>query len=431
MGKHRTSVPRRASSYLASRTRLGMKFGLETTRLLVEALGHPERCYTTLLVAGTNGKGSVVAYTDAVLRASGLRVGRYTSPHLVNVFERIAVGGRAIAPRAFEAAVGSVRAAAVDLVRAGRIADHPTFFEALTVAAFEHFRRRRVDAAVLEVGMGARLDATNVAEPVASAIVSIDRDHEQFLGSTLGAIAVEKAGVLRSGRTTVLGPLAAEARRAIEARAKQVGARLVDAAQGSRFEETAAGLTLHTPGGRYAGLKPLPGAHQRANLLVAVRLLEELQDAGLAVDLAVVPSAVARTRWPGRLQWIRGRQPLLLDGAHNPAAARALAQHLRSLQPFVLLFGVMADKDVPGLAQELFPLAAHVVLTQPKVGRAATPAAIAARVGALALGARREPGVAKALTLARRLAPPGRPIVVAGSLYLVGEVLRLVTKPRK
>jgi dihydrofolate synthase/folylpolyglutamate synthase len=153
-----------------------------------------------VLVAGTNGKGSVVAYADAGLRASGLAVGRYTSPHLVRVNERIAVGGRDVGASAFETAVGRVRAAAARLVRAGRIPAHPTYFEVLTAAALDHFRRAHVDAAVLEVGMGGRLDATNVVAPLASAIVSIARDHEQFLGSTLDAIAREKAGVLRRGR---------------------------------------------------------------------------------------------------------------------------------------------------------------------------------------------------------------------------------------
>ncbi|HET7292020.1 MAG TPA: bifunctional folylpolyglutamate synthase/dihydrofolate synthase, partial [Vicinamibacteria bacterium] len=186
-----------ARAYLASRILHGMKFGLETTRALAAELGHPERAYPTLLVAGTNGKGSVVAYVDAVLRASGLRVGRYTSPHLVRVNERVVVDGREIGDRALDRAIARVREAAKGLVRSGALRAHPTYFEVMTLAAFEHFRRAKVDVAVLEVGLGGRLDATNVSEPLVSAIVSLDRDHEQYLGTGLVSIAREKAGVMR------------------------------------------------------------------------------------------------------------------------------------------------------------------------------------------------------------------------------------------
>ena len=421
----RLPAHRMAGLYLARRVRFGIKFGLGTMRALVAEMGHPERAYPTLLVAGTNGKGSVAAYCDAMLRASGLRTGRYTSPHLVRVNERIAVDGRAITDRDFALAVRAVRDAAERLVRRGVLEAHPTFFEVLTAAAFAHFRRRAVDVAVLEVGLGGRLDATNVADPVASAIVSIDFDHEVYLGRTLAAIAGEKAGVMRAGRPTVVGPLPDAARRAVLAQARVVGARVVEAGQRARFVGP---CDLLTPSARYAGLRPLPGAHQRDNLLVAIRLLEEAKKEGLSVDLGKVPAAVARTRWPGRLERVAGDPPLVLDGAHNPAGARALAAHLAQGPPFVLVFAAMADKDVRGLARELFPLATEIVLTRPRVSRAATPDELARRCGRLARRARREPSVARALRLARRLARargPGTPVVVAGSLYLVGAVMQL------
>jgi dihydrofolate synthase / folylpolyglutamate synthase len=419
-----------AGTYLAARTRFGIKFGLGTMRALLAEMGHPERAFPSLLVAGTNGKGSVVAYVDAVLRASGLRTGRYTSPHLIRVNERIVVGGREITDRALETSVARVRGAAQRLVRAGRIRQHPTFFEALTAAAFEHFREAAVDVAVLEVGMGGRLDATNVAEPLASAIVSIDFDHQAYLGTTLAAIAREKAGVLRRGRTTVLGPLPREARRAIAIRARAGGARLVDARRGVVIREGGGGLDLRTPGTFYRALRPLPGAHQRDNLIVALRLVEVAKAAGLAVDLRRAAEGIGMTRWPGRLQWVHGDPPLLLDGAHNPAGARALATQLRTLPPFVLLFGVMADKDVEAMTRILFPLARAVVLTRAPTDRAAAPEEIARRAGAVAAGAQQEPDPRRALAQARRQAPPGGQVVVAGSLYLVGAVKRLLTKPR-
>jgi dihydrofolate synthase/folylpolyglutamate synthase len=433
----RPSHPRRlAGVYLAQRTRFGVKFGLDTMRALLAEMGHPERAFASLLVSGTNGKGSVVAYADSVLRASGLRAGRYTSPHLVRVNERIAVNGRDVTDHDFEIAVRSVRAAAERLVRRGVIAAHPTFFEALTASAFAHFRRKRVDVAVLEVGLGARLDATNVVDPIASAIVSVALDHQVYLGETLASIAREKAGVLRRGRPTVVGPLPAEALRAVRARARATRARLVEAGRGSQVSvrSDGAGLVdLRTPGRSYAGLRPLRGEHQRVNLLVAVRLLEEARGEGLAVDLDALPAAVSRTRWPGRLEWIDGDPPLLLDGAHNPAGACALAAHLEGRGPFVLLFAAMNDKDVAGIARALFPGASEVVLTRPRLPRALGPDDLARRLGRRALRAHRVRSVSRALALARRLARArgtGTPVVVAGTLFLVGEVKGLLERPR-
>ncbi len=430
-----------AGLYLAQRVRFGIKFGLDTMRALVEEMGHPERAYPTLLIAGTNGKGSVAAYCTSILRASRLRTGCYTSPHLVRVNERITVDGRAISDADFARAVREVREAAARLVKRRVLEAHPTFFEVLTAAAFAHFRRAKVDVAVLEVGLGGRLDATNVADPVASAIVSVDLDHEVYLGRSLAAIAREKAGVMRARRATVVGPLAKDARTAILEQARARRARLVCAAQRSQVaveRRAAAGarerVSIRTPHGRYAGLEPLPGAHQRANLLVALRLAEEAKAAGLKLDLSRVPAAIARTRWPGRLQRVAGDPPLVLDGAHNPAGARALAAHLAPGPPFVLVFGAMADKDVRGLARALFPLAAGLVLTAPRIARAASPEALARRAGRLARGAHRAPGVARALGLARRLARAhgaGTLVVVAGSLYLVGAVLGLLERERE
>jgi dihydrofolate synthase/folylpolyglutamate synthase len=430
----RLSPHRVAGLYLAQRVRFGIKFGLETMRALVAEMGHPESAFPSLLIAGTNGKGSVAAYCDAALRASGLRTGRYTSPHLVRVNERITVDGRPISDQAFARAVREVKHAADRLVRRRVLRGHPTFFEVLTAAAFAHFRREAVEVAVLEVGLGGRLDATNVADPLASAIVSVDLDHEVYLGRTLARIAHEKAGVLRAGRATVVGPLAAPAARAVAREARGLGARVVEARRGARLAPAGRApgtFDLRTTVSRYARLAPLPGAHQRDNLLVAVRLLEEARRAGLRVKLERVADAVARVEWPGRLQRVPGRPPLVLDGAHNPAGARALAAHLRDGPPFVLVFGAMADKDVRGLARALFPLASGIVLTRPRLPRAATPAALARRAGRLAAGARREPRVSRALALARRLAlgcGAGTEVVVAGSLYLVGAALALLER---
>jgi dihydrofolate synthase/folylpolyglutamate synthase len=429
----RPSHPRKlAGVYLAQRARFGMKFGLETIRAVVEEMGYPERAFTTLLVSGTNGKGSVVAYVDAVLRASGLRTGRFTSPHLVRVNERIAVSGRDVSDRDLESAVGSVRAAGERLRRRGIIPAHPTFFEVLTAAAFAHFRARRVDVAVLEVGLGARLDATNVAEPIASAIVSVAEDHQLYLGTSLASIAREKAGVMRRGRPTVVGLLPPEARRAVRARSRAIGARLVEARAGSRIVTPSGRGTVvdvHTPRRSYSRLRPLPGAHQRDNLLVAIRLLEEARAEGVPVDLDALRAGIARTRWPGRLEWIEGDPPLLLDGAHNPAGADALAAYLEGRGRYVLLFAVMNDKDVAGIARPLLPYATDVVLTRPPLPRALEPNELGRRLGRRGAHVHCERSVSRALALARRLARARgerTPVVVAGTLFLVGEIKGLL-----
>jgi len=425
--RRRTPIRGAAHAYLSARSEIGKRFGLEGTRALVKALGHPERAYPTLLIAGTNGKGSVAAYVSHALRDSGLSVGLYTSPHLVRVHERIVVDGRRIGARALDRLIARIRDQAQDLLDRRRIGELPTYFEALTAAAFVHFRERRVDVAVLEVGLGGRLDATNVSEPLASAIVSIDFDHESFLGRTLARIAREKAGVARRGRTLVIGAMRGEARSAISLAARAAGARVVDATAGTTVRESGPGVTVTTAMARYDGLRPLSGAHQRSNLVVALALIEAAKAAGLRFrfDPESIRRGINRTRWPGRLQVVPGRPALLLDGAHNPAGARALADYLRTRPPFVLLFGVMRDKDVAALGRTLFPLARHVVVTQPVSARAATPEEIRRRVGPLARRAHREADPRHALALARRLAGPSGMIVVAGSLYLVGEALRL------
>ena len=419
-------LPRATAAYLAARTRFGIKFGLERMRALLDALDRPEAGYPSLLVAGTNGKGSVVAYVDAALRAGGLRVGRYTSPHLVRVNERIAVNGHAVADAALARAVARVRAVAERLERTGGISEGPTYFETLTATAFEHFRRARVDVAVLEVGMGGRLDATNAKDPVASAIVTLARDHEAYLGRTLAAIAREKAGVLRRGRVTVLGQLPVEARRAVAGAARRTGARLLDAWDGVRLLERDGLVDVETPLARYPGVRPLPGAHQRHNLVVALRLIEQARAAGIAVDLEAARRGLSGVRWPGRLQWLPGNPPLLLDGAHNPAGARAHAAYQRALGPCVLQFGMMRDKNASGLARASGGRVTTTSRASGNRARAAPPQRVVRAGGRWARRVSCEPAVGRALALARRKARGVGPVVVAGSLYLVGDVLRRV-----
>lgn len=396
-------------------------------RLLVREMGHPERAYKSVLVAGTNGKGSVSAYLDTALRASSLKVGRYTSPHLIDIRERITVSGHNISHREFERRVLEVKGAADRLLKRGVIPSHPNHFEILTLVAFLHFRDSAVDIAVLEVGLGGRLDATNVASPLVSTIVSIDFDHEEYLGHTLAAIAGEKAGVLRKSRQVVLGPMSKEARDTIVDVARKKKARVVTALEGVTLRTVPDALHVRTPHGVYPRVRAMPGAHQRTNLVVAIRSLEALAAAGLRVNLPAAVAAMSQAVWPGRLERFEGRPPLLLDGAHNPAGARALARHLdEAATSCVLVFGAMRDKHIQEMAGELFPRARRVVGTRVRMPRAATTGYLAEVGASLGVPVIEESSYRMALARATRLARPGEMVVVAGSLYLVGAVRRLV-----
>jgi len=403
-------------SYLFSLEQFGIKFGLQNISLIVAALGHPERTFRSVHIAGTNGKGSVTAMADSALRAAGHRTARYTSPHLVDLAERFTIDGEPVQEAALVAAVADLRAAVDDLRARGILDVQPTFFEATTVVAFELFRRARVDVAVLEVGMGGRLDATNVVTPIATAITSIAFDHEKYLGNSLREIAIEKAGIVKPGVPVVVGPLDAEAARAIEDIANARGAEIVRAAASD-----AAGFTVG-----------LAGAHQRVNAGIAVRLLQTVDARGVAVSRAAIAAGLADPRWPGRLDRRRlgdGRE-LLLDAAHNPAGAVALASYLKAdgRGPRPLVFAAMRDKHVREMLQVLVPEASHLIVTAASTPRSAEPAAIAAIARELSpsLPIAVEPAPAAALDRAWRAAPD---IVVAGSIFLLGDVLKLINRP--
>jgi dihydrofolate synthase/folylpolyglutamate synthase len=415
--------------YLLSLEQIGIKLGLEQIRALAAQLGHPDAAYRSIIVAGTNGKGSVAAMIERGLRAAGYRTGRYTSPHLVDIEERFAIDGQQISAAQFDQVGARVREAARPLP------DPPSFFEATTALALEVFRDERVDVAVLEVGLGGRLDATNVVTPVGVAITAIDVDHERYLGSTIEQIAGEKAGVIKAGSVVVLAENPPAAERVVRDAATRAGAFLVHATEGVSMswdmEEGRARLSLTTPRRAYPPLTlALRGRHQVDNSVTAVRLLEELSARGLFdVPEAAVADAVTRVEWPARLEHVRWRgHTVVIDGAHNPAGARALASYLRETvsgrMPFVV--GMMADKDAGGMLDALLPVASHVVCTAADTPRAATPESIAARARAIApdLPVLIEPRAAGAL---HRALPLGSPVVVAGSLFLAGEMRSLLS----
>lgn len=399
-----------AVAFLFSLEHLGMKFGLESITRLCEALGNPQASFRSVLIAGTNGKGSVVAMVEAALRAGGHRTARYTSPHLERIEERYTIAGREVTTAALEEAAATVQAAVERLVRAGQLEGPPTFFECATAIAFELFRRERVDIAVLEVGLGGRLDATNVVTPSAVAITSIDFDHQAQLGNTLESIAREKAGIIRPGIPVVCGMLPEVAERVIGEACAALGARLVRAEDLTRAQALPLGLA---------------GRHQTANAAVALCLLDELDDLGVRVNGDAVREGFRTVTWPGRLERFTYRgADVLVDAAHNPAGARALAEYLRDkgwTDP-TLVFGALRDKDVEGMLGVLAPVCGAIVCTTAPSPRALPAPDVAAIARALApppvrVTAQPDPGLALA-----EACRPGARVVIAGSIFLIGLV---------
>jgi len=396
----------------------GMRPGLERIEGLLDALGRPEQRYRLVQVGGTNGKGSVSAMLAAILKSAGHRVGLYTSPHLVSFRERIRVDGEPIPE---DNVVDGVEAVGTLVARFDA-----TTFEATTAIALDHFAREAVDVAVLEVGLGGRLDATTVGTPDVAVIARVDLDHQAVLGATLEAIAAEKAAIIRGG-VAVSAAQAREAERVIVARAAAVGVPLLLEGRDLSVSVERRGpdgqrLACAGPGWALAGLElAMPGSFQPSNALLAVTAARELH----AGD-AAIRDGLARAWWPGRFQVLRRAGGfLVLDGAHNPAGARALAVSLRDVfgqTRVTFVLGVLADKDAAGIVAAVAPLADRFVLVAPPSSRAVAPETLRAVVPASA-GVEIAKSPAEALELAGRAATT--PIIcVAGSLFLIGEVLR-------
>ena len=423
-------------AWLAHLEQFGIKLGLDTIGVLMDALGHPERACPVLHVAGTNGKGSVSAMVSHALTSSGLVAARYTSPHLVHLEERFAVNGQPVSRVALDTALGQVRDTVAHLQSAGTLTVEPTFFEATTAAGFILFRQARADLAVVEVGLGGRCDATNIVAPLVTAITSVDFDHQAQLGTTLAAIAREKAGTIKPGVPVIIGPLAAQARAVVDDTARALGAPVVDAFDDVSVEHRRDGghfqVTVTTPTRRYGPLRlGLAGRHQVDNAVVAVRLLEVAATRGVPVTADAIAQGLTDVRWPARLEELgtpRGR--LLIDGAHNPAGARALASYLADLHPagLPMVVGMMADKALDEMLAALTGVARPLVLTRAPGARAADPRHLADIARAVAPGTEIvvEPDLDAALGRAWSHGPL---VVVAGSLYLAGEVLARLRPP--
>ncbi|HTM47762.1 MAG TPA: folylpolyglutamate synthase/dihydrofolate synthase family protein [Bryobacteraceae bacterium] len=401
------------------------KFGLETITALLGALGNPQSARRFVHVAGTNGKGSTCAMLEAALRASGLRTGLYTSPHLEKPEERVRIGGDAVTEESFAEALNRVHAAAEALIRDGRIERHPTYFETVTAMAFVLFRQAPVDIAVLETGLGGRLDATNVVTPAVSVITRVDFDHEALLGRSLEAIASEKAGILKPGVPAVFSPQRPEAGAVLRGRASALGCPVTGAE-----EWTIEDCRQDAHGSRFTARRgkevvrvrcPLPGDHQVENAVTAVAALRVLDIPGGAIE-----AGIASVRWPGRLETVSTRPEIILDGAHNPSGARALVDFIRRFycdRKVTLIYGAMRDKAVAEMASILFPAAASVIVTAPAQERATRPETILGLAGHPDI---RIAGSVKEALDQVRGAGPEEAVFITGSLFVVAEARRLI-----
>ena len=416
---------------------LAAKYGLESISLLLEKLGHPERSFKSVIVAGTNGKGSVAAMIDSIARAAGHRCALFTSPHLVRIEERIQVNGEDISESDFGRLASRVREACEELVAVGRLDAAPTFFEQVAAIALCYFDERDAALAILEVGLGGRLDATNAVDRVLSVITSIDLDHQNILGNTIEEIAGEKAAIIVPGARAVVGRQAHQAaievlmRRCLEASVLPVFANAPARIETPVDTKDRGRLTFdyessHTT---YSSITlGLLGRHQADNAAAAIEAAELLNDFGFSITRENIIEGLSDVRWPGRLEMIEDHPSILLDGAHNPAGARALRAYLDEFWsgPITLLFGAMGDKDIDRMAGELFDAARTVVLTRVRDSRAAGNA----RLGEAALNRARNviftETVKQALSWARSVSPRDGLVCVAGSLHLVGEVKRLM-----
>ncbi len=422
------------------------KFDLAYVRTMLEALGHPERRFASVLIAGTNGKGSTAATLASILRAGGYRTALYSSPHLVRINERIRVNGEQISDAEFGAIYDRVEQTAQQLLQAGKLPWHPSFFEMLTVMAFEYFASVGVEIAVLEVGMGGRLDATNVVDPLVSVIADISLDHQNYLGNTIPEIAREKAGIIRRHGVVVTLPQHPQANDVIGHAILDAEATGVSAAQyvppvSPGAATYLAGHAPAVPGRSQYPLavmgeeievdSPLVGRHQLRNIALAIATAEQLGQFGFKTTPKQIAQGICDTQWPGRFQVIL-RSPathqheMVLDVAHNPAGAWALRSALSENfagRELTLVFAAMRDKAIQEIAEVLFPVAEKVVLTHVNNPRAATPAELVQAASRTGAEMYTEDNVAAALGKAHELSKPDGVIVVTGSIFLVGEVM--------
>jgi dihydrofolate synthase/folylpolyglutamate synthase len=415
-------------NYLEQASRFGIKLGLENIRLLLQELGSPQNSFPSILVAGTNGKGSVCAMIHSALHKHGLKVGLYTSPHLVRVEERIRINHEPISASDFCQILSYLRGKVDELLSSGRLTFPPTYFELLTALAFLYFSREKVDLAVLEVGLGGRLDATNVVTPLVSVITTISRDHTEHLGPTIRKIAAEKAGIIKPGVPVVCGENRPQALEVVTSRAKEAGSPLIRVFGRGKFFEisghsTSSYLYYHN-GEKFLFRPGLPGKHQGRNAAIAIAALSVLKNKWPSLIREKIIEGIEEVVWEGRLEKIGEGPEVYIDGAHNEEGAGAIRLFLERKAPgkIILVFGILKDKAIRRVARQLFPLARKVFITSIPSPRAAKPEEIFRLTHDLNGQIVIEPDCLQALRLAQEEAGQHGLVLVTGSLYLVGEI---------
>jgi dihydrofolate synthase / folylpolyglutamate synthase len=415
------------------------KFDLENITVLAERLVRPDRAYPSAHVAGTNGKGSTAAFLESILRHAGFRTGLNTSPHLERINQRIRVNGEDISDTAFAERLSRILAATEELLAAGKLRAHPTYFECVTAMAFEYFAQERVEFGIFEVGLGGRLDATNIVTPVVSVITRIDFDHESFLGHSLAEIAAEKAGIIKPSVPIIVAEQRPEAREVILARADALACPVIETQAAFRVQEepmkdgfARAYVTERVSGWSIEISPSLPGRFQLQNALNALAAARLLTERGFRIPDKAISRGIATTVWPGRLEKLQSEPDVYLDGAHNPSAARELATFWDenfSGRKIYLLYGALRDKAVDEVTGLLFPFAAEVIFTEPRTSRAISASQLHELAAHHAARSRVIADSEQALEYALSKAEPGDAVFITGSLYLVGQ-LRLYWKQR-
>ncbi len=415
-------------SYLQDLERFGIKLGLENVTNVLVSFDHPQRSFPSVHVAGTNGKGSVCAMLAEILSLHGLKVGLFTSPHLVRIEERIRVGGEEISARDFCRLTAAAKDRISRLLARKKLEAHPTFFEVLTILAFLYFREKKVDIAVLEVGMGGRFDATNVITPLVSVITTISKDHQEYLGKTLSQIAFEKAGIIKPGVPVVCG---AESKTALAVIRRQAGEKeapffLAFDRKNRLTGEKTDGCYIfeYTFGDEIFRFSPwLLGAHQGRNAAVAIAAASILNGNWKRLEKEKIIRGIGQARWVGRLESVSRNPLILLDGAHNEAGAAVLRRYITDFcpEPPVIVFAIMKDKAVKRVSRILFPLAKKVILTSIPYPRAAQAEEVLRLARPFKDKIIIEASLAKAVDIARAEAGRRGTVLITGSLFLVGE----------
>lgn len=423
---------KKSLEYLENLTIYGIKTGVEHTKILAEGMGNPHNSFPSILISGTNGKGSTAAYLESILRQSGYKTGLFTSPHLIDVRERIRIKGELISPNLFSPAISKVKEITLLLKRKKIIDEDPTFFEALTLAAFQVFKEENIDIAVVEVGMGGRNDCTNILDPVVSVVTNVSYDHQQYLGKTLKEISFEKSGIFRKDKWAIVGKTSLKVNQYLRSFAEKNGAKFISL-RGAKIVKKNDEYLLKIQEKEIKFCPPpLLGKHQISNLALSLLVCEKLKELGYKINVEAIKNGIKKCKWEGRIQKILDNPDTYLDGAHNIDGIKILRDFVKSLnqRKKVLLFGALKDKPIKKMVKIVEPFFNEIIFTKIEMKRGAR------REDYEKVGLKRKKCFIEdpfmAMEKAREKAGVKGAVIICGSLYLVGAILgRLKNKKMK